>query len=148
MKSGDGKKAELWRFIKFNLVGVLNTAIDWVVYAILAAVGAPMGISQVIAYSAGVVNSYACNLRFTFKEKANAPLALRFIAANLVVLAISVALLQAAGAWGAGRFVAKLIITPVTLLLNYLLNRFWVFAKGTNKHTDKDEGERHDKERL
>ncbi|WFR61453.1 GtrA family protein [Paenibacillus amylolyticus] len=51
---------------KFGIVGVANTALDAVVFAILAAVGVPVLIAQVISYSCGVVNSYWLNGSWTF----------------------------------------------------------------------------------
>lgn len=55
---------------RFGIVGVMNTAVDYAVFLLLFyAVGLPSVVSKVISYSAGVVNSYIFNSRWTFKEQ-------------------------------------------------------------------------------
>ncbi|MDR4162775.1 GtrA family protein, partial [Bacillus paranthracis] len=45
-------------FIKFALVGVVNTLIDFVVYALLKTIGVNYILAQWISYSVGILNSY------------------------------------------------------------------------------------------
>jgi putative flippase GtrA len=61
------KKEELIKFIKYSLTGVMNTAVDFGVFALLTWLGLGMYISQVISYSAGILNSYIVNRSWTFK---------------------------------------------------------------------------------
>lgn len=55
--------------IKFALVGVVNTLIDFAVYALLTTIGVNYILAQWISYSAGILNSYVMNRKWTFKKK-------------------------------------------------------------------------------
>lgn len=55
--------------IKFALVGVVNTLIDFAVYALLTTIGVNYILAQWISYSAGILNSYVMNRKWTFEKK-------------------------------------------------------------------------------
>jgi len=72
---------------KFGMVGVLNTAVDFAVFMLLTrAAGLAPEISKVISYSAGVVNSYIFNSRWTFKKESKDSLTqkARFLTVSLI----------------------------------------------------------------
>lgn len=63
------------QFIKFGLVGVTNTAVDWIVYYIVAgyiitAVSAKPTV-KAISFLVAVLNSYLWNTIWTFKKEYN-----------------------------------------------------------------------------
>lgn len=58
--------------IKFALVGVVNTLIDFAVYALLTTIGVNYILAQWISYSAGILNSYVMNRKWTFEKKKKA----------------------------------------------------------------------------
>ena len=65
----------LIQFIKFGLVGVSNTAVDWIVYYIVAgyiitAVSAKPTV-KAISFLIAVLNSYLWNTIWTFKKEYN-----------------------------------------------------------------------------
>lgn len=60
-------KEHILQFIKFNIVGIMNTAVDFAIFALMVFLGLHHMISQVISYSCGVVNSYLWNKFWTFK---------------------------------------------------------------------------------
>ena len=60
----------LGQFIKFNVVGIMNTAVDFGVFMILNHyLGLIYAVSQVISYSCGMVNSYFLNKFWTFQKE-------------------------------------------------------------------------------
>lgn len=65
--SGSNRKALIIQFIKFNMVGLLNTAIDFAVFFLLIWLSTHYAVAQAVAYLAGMVNSYIWNKAFTFK---------------------------------------------------------------------------------
>lgn len=129
----DPKIAELWRFIKFGITGVMNTAVDFFVFTVLSWVGVGIYLAQVISYSAGMLNSYTINRKWTFQTKGSFISAqmIKFIAANLTLLCVSLVVLKVATGVGLHKLIAKLCATAVTMVLGFIVNRLWVF-KGKN----------------
>lgn len=125
-------KDDIIKFIKFNAVGILNTAVDFVIYTLLTAVGLPLVPAQVISYACGMLNSYLFNSRWTFKDKVfTASKGLRFVLVNLVALGVSIGILTLCKQmWGLEGAYAKVIATPFSLAVNFLGNRLFVFGSG------------------
>ena len=62
------EKAALWQFIKFGLVGVSNTLVNYIVYIIFVALGAHYVIANTLGFIISVLNAYFWGSRFVFKE--------------------------------------------------------------------------------
>lgn len=58
-------RSNLWPFMKFGMVGGINTAVSYGVYLILLVV-LPYLVAHVLAWVVGVVVSYFLNARFTY----------------------------------------------------------------------------------
>jgi putative flippase GtrA len=134
--SNQSSKGSLAQFIMFNIVGLLNTFIDFLMFTILIWFGAYYLLAQVIAYGAGMINSFVLNSRYTFGKKGNeAPRpqqlnrSMRFIVWNGMILGVTLLLLMAFNEWwGLNEVVSKLIVTVVTVVLNFYGSKKWVFA--------------------
>ena len=75
------------RLSKFGVVGVINTAVDYIVFAILVQLFAVHVVPANIAgYGAGIVNSFVLNARFTFRDRAGDGEAHRLCARHAVLL--------------------------------------------------------------
>ena len=135
-------------FIKYNAIGVLNTAITaftvWILYEIL---NWNLELSNFLGYVAGGLNSYIMNRIWNFKSsnKKRSEIA-RFIVVfvcsylvNLLVLESSVYILENA-AWCAGitEFISKFmkpttfasfIANVVYVLVSFTLYKKWVFKQ-------------------
>ena len=124
-------KKELIKFIKFNAVGLLNTLIDFIVYTILTGVGVYFALAHVISYGCGMLISYLCNSRWTFRDKEDSVLrVVAFVLVNLAALGVSIGILALCRSlWGLEGALAKLIATPFSLLINFIGNRLFVFRK-------------------
>jgi len=121
---------------KFGIVGIANTAVDAVVFAILAVIGVPVLIAQVISYSCGVTNSYWLNGRWTFRDAARGDgdkaKLIRFLITNLVVLALSALILMTLhDMLGWSLVMSKFLATLMGMVLNYMSSRYWVFRIAT-----------------
>lgn len=62
------KKANIIQFIKFGLVGVSNTLVNYVVYLIFISLGFGIVISNTFGFILSVLNAYFWGSRFVFKE--------------------------------------------------------------------------------
>ena len=118
-------------FSKFSLVGVANTAVDFTVFWLLhGLLGAPLLLANTLSYGCGIVNSYACNKRWTFRDRdpdTRAQFA-RFLALNLISLVISNVLVLAFSQ-ALPALAAKLISIVGTLLWNYWTSHRFVYRQ-------------------
>ena len=153
--AGDpGRGRSLIQFIKFALVGVLNTLVDMVVFYVLVNfAGLPEIPAQIISYTCGVLNSYLFNSKWTFKaehRKSFKEFAL-FVVVNLITLGVSLGILYlctnvifadgvlaeklmgtflskfVGDAAKMNRMIGKVIATPLTIIFNFILNKIFVF---------------------
>lgn len=131
----DKLKKLMQQAVKFGLVGVLNTLIDYVVYSLLLFIPfirEHYVIAQVLGYSAGLANSLYCNKRWTFaqKERMSRAQLIAFLAVNLAALGVSTAVLVAAQEWiGLGPYIGKIVATVFSMAVNFLGNKIVVFKK-------------------
>ncbi|WP_138755422.1 GtrA family protein [Paenibacillus sinopodophylli] len=124
------------QFLTFNAVGLINTAIDFLIFTLLVWFGVFYLIAQIIGYGAGMINSYVLNSRYTFQKdhtlasnKQKMSRGIKFTVWNVTLLGISLLLLTIlTGWWGLNEVVAKAIVTVITLGLNFYGSKKWVFT--------------------
>ena len=125
------KKLLGFRFVRFCVTGGLNTLVDFVVFFLLtSSLNWPVSPSQVLSYSAGILNSYCINRRWTFQTRNRffSREMLLFIGVNLAVLGVSVLSVWAlTSRIGLGVLLSKLCTTALTMVLGFILNRLVVF---------------------
>ena len=122
-------------FIRFGLVGVLNTGLDLGVFLLLYwAVGLDPLYANSIGFLVAVTNSYLLNHYWTFRTSAT-PLSFaayaRFLVLNAGGLLISTLAILLLGKVMPVEL-AKLIATGLTLLWNYSTSRRFVFKTGNS----------------
>ncbi len=126
-------KGELFQFMRFCMVGLVNTAVDFFVFfASVNWLNFNVYAAQVAAYSIATLNSYGLNRLFTFRDKkgkVGLQLA-KFLTVNLTSLLTSLALLYFfSDLLALNTVLAKVLIAGFTTAINYLGNRLWVFRK-------------------
>lgn len=135
-KPSTGWKKTGLQFVLFNMIGLLNTAIDFAVFTVLITLSVHVGIAQAVGYMAGMINSYVLNSRITFREHANkkkkgqaGSRRIRFLLWNLTMLLLSVALMTlAVNVLHIHTIVAKIGVTIIVLAINFYGNKRWVFS--------------------
>ncbi len=131
------------RQIKFAIVGVVNTLVDFVVFNLLAGMlGFTVLSASLIAYSCGIATSFVFNRNWTFADRltgSGRALILRFIGTNLLGLSINTVIVTLAVngltdltelSDGLVLALAKVLATTGTLVVNYTLMHRWVFVAG------------------
>lgn len=146
-------KKDLIQVIKFGAIGIMNTAIDYLLFALFFSIcNIDKSISQVFATAIAMTNSYILNRYFTFQKKGTVKVSemWKFIIVNLISMSVTIMLLYLFyDIWHieaiANFLLAKLSIpialtgdtavlfcklaaTPFSLTVNFLGNRLWVFA--------------------
>ena len=119
------------RIALFGLVGVFNTAVDFVVFATGVYFGIAPVFANLIAFCIANPNSYFVNSRVTFRQGARpAPLSFssygKFLAAHLLSLIISTSMVAVFSAQ-IGPLLAKSSAIILTLFVNYSASAFLVY---------------------
>ena len=147
---------DLKKFIKFGLIGVLNTLVDFAVFYVMdrwviregptlvllgmTVVAGPY-LSNAIAYVVANVHSFVWNKLWTFerRDRVTGGEAARYLATSAgyvlistVSLAVCIRILSLPVIaplvpQGWTNLLAKLPTACVTIFYNYLMNKFWVF---------------------
>ncbi|CDB75867.1 GtrA family protein [Clostridium sp. CAG:265] len=120
------------RFIKFGMVGVINTLVNWIIFFILNALGMYYILANIIAYILGTVNSYLWNTLwvFKYKDKASTETTIKFIILNLIGLGLNTGILYVlVDLCNLNKFIGLVITTAIVMIINYIVNKLWVFSK-------------------
>ena len=120
------------RFIKFGMVGVINTLVNWIIFFILNAFGMYYILANIIAYILGTVNSYLWNTLwvFKYKDKASTETTIKFIILNLIGLGLNTGILYVlVDLCNLNKFIGLVITTAIVMIINYIVNKLWVFSK-------------------
>jgi putative flippase GtrA len=141
--AGKGNKGWLPQLVMFGMIGVLNTLVDFGMFALLTWLSLHYAVAQTLAYLAGMANSYLLNNAITFRSQrressrstgAALRRQLRFLVWNGVMLLLSIGMLSGAVqllGWSA--WLGKIVVTIFILGLNFYGSKRWVFAGDRSK---------------
>ena len=121
----------LWRraFVRFLVVGVLNTAFGYTVFAALILLGVHRTVALTVATVLGVLFNFQTVGRVVFRSR-DLRLLLRFAAVYAVVYLVNVALLELwCRAVGLGPLAGQALSLPAAVLLAFSLMRGLVFGR-------------------
>jgi putative flippase GtrA len=126
--------------LRFGIVGCINTGVDFGVFTILISL---LGlkhylICQVAGFSMGIINSFVLNKLWTFENKrsgiSTSAQFIKFVGVNLVSLGFSLFGLKIlSGNRGVNIYIAKVIVTLFTQVINYFGYKLWVFNNRLQK---------------
>jgi len=120
MKLDGSRREVMQRFGRFLLVGLLNTAFGYAVFALLLWLGLSPQPALIIAFSIGVMWNYLTTARFVFGSTGFSKLP-AYVLAYLSVYLANASALQVMLSRGVDPFVAQAILTPVVAVLSFLL---------------------------
>ena len=131
--TGERKKL-LVQFVKFGLVGLLNTLVSWSIYYLTLWIHEDLYMFGSFAGTAlGIANAFFWNDRFVFKgAETDRNTKLKRLGKTYVSYG-GTSLLSMGLLWievecfGVAKFFAPIINLLVTVPLNYLINKFWTF---------------------
>ena len=123
---------DIVRFVKFGMVGVLNTLVNWIIFFILNRLGMYYIFSNVIAYSISTIHSYLWNTLwvFKYKDKASTDTTFKFVTLNVVGLLLNTAILYIlVDLFNLNKMLGLIITTIIIMFINYAVNKIWVFKR-------------------
>jgi len=117
------------QFIKFSIVGLSNTAVNWAIYYALLFFGVYYLIAASVAFIVSVLNAYFWSSRFVFRtNKKNFSQLAKIYSSYGFTFALSIAAMYVmVDIIGLSEYIAPLVTIFITVPLNFLLNKFWVF---------------------
>jgi putative flippase GtrA len=138
------KSEGLVQFIKFGIVGITNTAVDWVVFFVIthyiATEKSFEPTAKAIAFLIAVTNSYLWNTIWTFKKEyktavgnntgASGKLFIKFLVVSLIGWGINyLAFKYTRFNLDQGQIVALIAASGAATLWNFFGNKLWTYKK-------------------
>lgn len=120
-------------FFRFCLVGVMNTGVDFAVFTLLSVGSIPLIAAQIVSYSCGVLNSFLMNRTWTFKRTDRSTIQfIRFVSLSLLTMAVTYGLMiEFHNQWQWPLLLSKFVATGLSLGINFVGSRLWVFSPNT-----------------
>jgi putative flippase GtrA len=114
------------RFLRFAVVGMLNTAFGYGVYALMLRIGLGYAAASAVATVVGVLFNFKTTGVLVFDSQDNR-LILQFIAVYVIVYCVNLTGLWLLNRAGVDSYTAGLVTLLPSALLAYLLNKVFVF---------------------
>ncbi len=115
--------ATVRRFIRFVIVGVVNTAFGYGLYALLVLSTAPPQIALFLSFFIGVLWNYFTTARFVFEVSGFGRLP-AYAACYIFVYMLNAGSLHVAIDSGVTPLIAQAVLTPVAAVLTFVLVSF------------------------
>jgi putative flippase GtrA len=121
----------LRQLVRYHIVGLINTAATYALYAALVLAGVPHAWALVADYAAGIALGFWLNRRYTFEHRAPwQPALAKLIAMYVPLLALNEVLLYLLVDVGhADKLLAQLFALLVVAVLSFLAQKMIVFRE-------------------
>ncbi|MBS4759614.1 MAG: GtrA family protein [Clostridium sp.] len=120
-------------FVKFVLVGILNTLFGYCAYAVLLFLGLHYSLAVILSTIAGVLFNFKTTGTLVFQNRNNG-LIFKFFAVYAIICSINILLLKIAKIFAVNLYLAGFVTTCFMAVLSFLLNKNWVFKKNHEKN--------------
>lgn len=133
------------QFVKFGIVGIINNAISLAVYYSVIYFNSELYlVGNALGFLVSTLNAYLLNSKFVFRPKERKVFSkvqlVKTYAMYTFSLCISMVFLYVLVQWlSVSEKIAPICSLMVTVPLNFLLNRFWVY-KEQNSSKQEDHG--------
>lgn len=112
-------------FRKYFSIGILNTALHWLVFALCFAVfGITQATANLIAFLTAVTFSFFMNARFTFNKK---PTGIRYLLFTIFMGILSLMIGHISDALNIYPILTLIIFSALSLILGFLYSKYIVF---------------------
>lgn len=129
-----------WRkwcqFVKFGIVGLLNTLISYVVYVILVFFSVHYIVASLAGFFVSVVNAYYWNNKYVFfSDETDKPIWWKVFLKTFMsyagtgIVLNNIMLILWVDIIGINQILGPVLNLFITIPLNFLLNKYWAFKK-------------------
>lgn len=120
----------LLQFVKYNLVGVVNTLVGFSIILLLMYMGLSATVSNILGYAIGTVISYILNSKYTFVSSTNnQAILVKFVMALTLAYILNFMTLQWLLAL-INPYLAQLGAAVVYSISSFMLVKYFVFKEG------------------
>lgn len=137
---GDSKKETIIQYIKFNIVGILNTLLAFLVYTIITYVSGSYFWGLLMDYLFGIIFSYVANKVFTFKdrEKTSPWKLLKFTLLYAGVFVINYLMLDfAIKKYNFNPYISQFVVFAVLSVGLFTAQKIFIFSRDDKKNVGK-----------
>lgn len=123
------------QFIKFGIVGGLNTVLSYGIYFVCVRMGVHYALANGIAFVITVFISYLLNGNFVFKDEGNSRFSIKALLKVYASYSITSLFLTTLLLWievdifGLPEEIGPVINLFITVPVNFFLNKFWAYRK-------------------
>jgi len=122
------------RFLRFLVVGVINTGFSYSVYAFGLYLGLPYPVANLLALICGILFSFQTQGRIVF-QNSDQRLIFRFVALWAVLYFFNIAMIAVFLPFSGNAYYAGALALVPTTLLSYFLQKFFVFGSKQTRGT-------------
>lgn len=123
-------KVKSTRGVRFVLVGVLNTAVSYLIYTAFLFVGLGYQLANFLALVVGILFSFKTQGHLVFNNPDNRLLG-RFVMSWVLIYLCTIAFIGQMIGLGIDAYAAGALALPVSVALSYLAQMYFVFRKST-----------------
>ena len=120
-----GRRAAL-QFVRFVIVGIVNTAFSYAIYAALLYAGMNFAAANLTALVVGILFSFKTQGALVFGNEGNRRL-VRFVLVWSLIYAVNLFLITRFMALGFDSYTSGALAVPFATVLSYLAQKFFVF---------------------
>ena len=124
-RKASGARTHL-QFLKFLVVGAVNTVFGYIVFAALLLFDMTPMPALVLTYIVGALFNFFTTRRFVFQQQGGSAF-LKFVAAYVVIYLFNAGLFKLVAATDAAPLLAQALCLPVVALFSFFLFKFHVF---------------------
>ncbi len=121
------------QFVKFGIVGISSTIIDWGIYLLLTRLTAIFYLdAKVISFLVSVINSYIWNRRWTFRSKDPAKFHQfsKFLAVAGIGLALNALIMYiVVSKLNLHDIIGLILASAIVMFWNFIINKYWTFKE-------------------
>ena len=116
------------QFVRFVLVGGANTGFNILVYWAFLWIGLVVPLASLASLIVGILINFTTQSRFVFANR-NPWKLLPYFAVWAILYAFNLGLIWLLMRCGLDAYLAGMLSTPITVLLSYFLQKFFVFRR-------------------
>ncbi|NIF20246.1 GtrA family protein [Candidatus Pantoea multigeneris] len=117
-------------FARYATIGVMNTAIHWITFAILVEHGQPQSLSNFIAFCVAVTFSFFANAKWTFSSEATT---IRYLMYVLFMGIVAVMIGSYADRLKVSPVATLVVFSAISFICGFIYSKYIVFRERKNK---------------
>ena len=120
------------KFVKFILVGILNTIFGYCIFATLLFIGFHYTLAVILGTILGIIFNFKTTGLLVFNSTNNL-IIFKFVLVYATICLLNIVLLTIAKYLNINLYLAGFVLTGIMAVMSFLLNKYWVF-----KNDEKD----------